>query len=174
MNTSIKRPLILAMLGVALILGFYGHPTFARDEVCVYDERDWKGGRFCTTHSIRNLADEDWNDDIASIEVDPGLEVILYEHADYRGRSVRVLEDADHIRHGLDHDVSSMEIIRPGEDNHHQSRGNKPHAHHPANDGWQLQQFCNCKTHKRCYVRSTGGGHEVGECLFDCPQGCKG
>ena len=88
MKRSNKLPLIASMLSVAMVLGMFGSPASARDEVCVYDERDWRGDRFCTAHSIRNLADEDWNDDIASIEVDEGLEVILYEHADYRGRSV--------------------------------------------------------------------------------------
>lgn len=174
MNTSTKPILIATMLGMTLILGLHWSPAQARDEVCVYDERDWKGDQFCTADSIRNLADEDWNDDIASIEVDQGIEAILYEHADYQGRSVRVMEDADHIRHGLDHEVSSLKIVRPGEENHHRSRGDKPHAHHPASQGWQLQQYCNCRTHKRCYVKKTNGGHKVGECLFDCPQGCKG
>jgi len=173
-NTCVKTPLIVTVFGVALVLGMYGDEASARDEVCVYDEKDWKGDRFCTGESVPNLADEDWNDAIASIEVDEGVEVILYENADYKGRSVRVMEDADHIRHGLDHDVSSLEIVRPGEENHHQSRGDKPHTQYPAGDGWQLQQFCNCNTQKRCYVKKTNAGHEVGECLFDCPQGCKG
>ena len=174
MNTS-GNPLIRrAMLSVVLVLGLNSGPASARDEVCVYDHRGWKGDGFCTADSVGNLADEDWNDDIASIEVDEGMEGILYENANYQGRSVRVMEDADHIRHGLDHNVSSLEIVRPGEENHHQSRGDEPHTNYPASEGWQLQQFCNCQTQKRCYVKKTSGGHDVGECLFDCPQGCKG
>ncbi len=168
------NPLIKGiLLSLVLVLISLSSLALARDEVCFYDQRDWKGDRFCTTESIRNLADEDWNDDIASIEVDEGIEVILYEDSNFRGQSLRVLEDADHIRHGLDHEVSSLEIIRPGHDNHHQSRGDEPHARYAASDGWKLQQFCNCKTNKRCYVRQAGGKREVGECLFDCPQGCK-
>ena len=175
MNTSINTPLKVTMLGMALILGLYWSPAQARDEVCVYDDRDFNGDRFCTGDSIRNLADEGWNDDIASIEVDRDVEVVLYEHADYQGRSVRVLDDADHIRNGLDHEVSSLKIIRPGgEDHHHRSTNHESHPQYPASQGWQLQQFCNCRTHKRCYVKKTGSGHEVGECLFNCPQGCKG
>jgi len=169
------NPLIrVTIFSVVLVLGLYCGLASARDEVCVYDQKDWKGDRFCTEDSIRNLADEDWNDDIASIEVEKGTEVILYEDSNFRGRSVRVMEDADHIRHGLDHGVSSLEIIRPGHENHHQSRGDKPHVNYPADQGWQLQQYCNCRTKKRCYVRQTSAGREVGECLFECPQGCKG
>ena len=174
MNSSFGLTARAIMLGLALILASFWGSASARDEVCVYDERDWKGDRFCTSESIGNLADEDWNDDIASLEVDEGLEVILYENANFRGRSVRVMEDVDHIRHGLDHEVSSMKIIRHGEEDHHGSRGDKPHNNYPASDGWQLQQFCNCQTQKRCYVKKTHSGHEVGECLFDCPSGCKG
>ena len=66
----------VSILSVLLILGLYSGLASARDEVCFYDQRDWKGDRFCTSESIRNLADEDWNDDIASIEVDEGIEVI--------------------------------------------------------------------------------------------------
>ncbi len=163
----------VSFFGVLLILGLSCSLAAARDSVCVYSERDWKGERFCTNDSIRNLADEGFNDEIASIEVDEGLEVMLYEDSNFRGQSLRVMEDADHIRHGLDHEVSSIEIIRPGHDNHHQSRGDNPHPQYAASDGWKLQPFCNCKTNKRCYVRETGGKREVGECLFDCPQGCK-
>ncbi|MGI9535599.1 MAG: peptidase inhibitor family I36 protein [Desulfocapsaceae bacterium] len=174
MNTS-TNPLIKgAMLSVLLIFGSFCSLASASDEVCVYDQTDWQGDRFCTEDSIRNLKDEGWNDDIASIEVDQGIEVILYEDSNFRGRSVRVMEDADHIRHGLDHAVSSLEIIRPGHENHHQSRGDKAHVSYPASQGWKLQQYCNCKTKKRCYVRQANGKREVGECLFDCPKGCKG
>jgi len=142
LSTSLKW---VSILSVLLILGLYSGLASARDEVCVYDQRDWKGDRFCTSESIRNLADEDWNDDIASIEVDEGIEVILYEDSNFRGQSLRVMEDADHIRH----------------------------ARYAASDGWKLQQYCNCKTNKRCYIRQANGKREVGECLFDCPQGCK-
>ena len=173
MNTSITPFIKGTILSVVLVLGLSCGLASARDEVCVYDQRDWKGDRFCTTESIRNLADEGWNDDIASIEVDQGTEVILYEDSNFRGRSVRVMEDADHIRHGLDHEVSSIEILRPGHDNHHQSRGNQEHVKYPASKGWKLQQYCNCRTNKRCYVRNSDGKREVGECLFDCPKGCK-
>ena len=172
MNRSINPLTMGTMLSVILLLGLSCGMASARDEVCVYDQKDWEGDRFCTSDSIRNLKDEGWNDDIASIEVDQGTEVILYEDSNFRGRSVRVMEDADHIRHGLDHEVSSLEIIRPGHENHHQSRGDKPHVKYPASEGWQLQPHCNCGTKKRCYLRQTSSGREVGECLYDCPQGC--
>lgn len=162
LNNSLTKVIILCLV---LVFGLYCGSASARDGVCVFDKEDWKGDRFCTEDSIRNLADEDWNDKIASIEVDQGIEVILYEDSNFRGSSVRVVEDADRIRHGLDHEVSSLEIIRPGDEN--------PHVSYPASQGWQLQQYCNCRTKKRCYVRQTSGGREVGECLFDCPQGCK-
>lgn len=85
--TSIIAVLWVSILSVLLILGLYSGLASARDEVYVYDQRDWKGDRFCTSESIRNLADEDWNDDIASIEVDEGIEVILYEDSNFRGQS---------------------------------------------------------------------------------------
>ena len=174
MNTFTIPVIKVTVLSLVFVLGLYSGPASARDEVCVYDQRDWQGDRFCTSESIRNLSDENWNDDIASIEVDQGLEVILYEDSNFRGRSVRVMEDADHIRHGLDHEVSSLEIIRPGHENHHQTRGDKTHVRYPASEGWKLQEYCNCRTNKRCYVKHSGSKREVGECLFDCPKGCKG
>ena len=173
MNALIHHFTRVSILSTLLILGLLCGLASARDQVCVYDQRDWQGDRFCTSDSVRNLKDENWNDDIASIEVDQGVEVILYEDSNFRGRSVRVMEDADHIRHGLDHAVSSLEIIRPGHENHHQTRGDKEHVRYAASAGWKLQPLCNCKTNKRCYVRQAGGKREVGECLFDCPQGCK-
>ncbi len=163
----------ITILSVGLIFVFFSSLASAHDEVCVYDQEDYRGDRFCTSDSIRNLKDENWNDDIASIEVERGMEVILYEDSNFRGRSLRVMEDHDYIGHGLDHAVSSLEIIRPGHENHHQSRGDKPHVNYPSNDGWKLQQYCNCKTKKRCYVKQTSSGRQVGECLYDCPQGCK-
>ena len=173
MKRSINFLIGVKVLTLVMLLGLSCGLAAARDSVCVYDQRDWQGDRLCTDDSIRNLADEGWNDEIASIEVDEGVEVILYEDSNFRGQSVRVMEDADHIRHGLDHEVSSIEIIRPGHENHHQSRGDTPHPRYAASDGWKLQPFCNCKTNKRCYVRQKDGKREVGECLFDCPQGCK-
>ena len=163
----------ITILSVGLIFVFFSSLASARDEVCVYDEEEYRGDRFCTSDSIRNLKDENWNDDIASIEVERGMEVILYEDSNFRGRSLRVMEDHDYIGHGLDHAVSSIEIIQPGHENHHQSRGDKPHVNYPSNDGWKLQAYCNCKTKKRCYVRQANGKREVGECLYDCPKGCK-
>ncbi len=173
MKTSINPLIRVTMLSLVLVFGLSCGLASARDEVCVYDQEDYRGDRFCTSDSIRNLKDENWNDDIASIEVERGMEVILYEDSNFRGRSLRVMEDHEYIGHGLDHAVSSIEIIRPGHENHHQSRGDKPHVNYPSNDGWKLQQYCNCKTKKRCYVRQAGGKREVGECLYDCPQGCK-
>ncbi len=173
MNT-LTNPLIKGTIfSLVLVLGLYCGLASARDEVCVYDQKNWKGDRFCTSESIRNLANEDWNDDIASIEVAKGIEVILYEDRNFQGRSLRMMEDADHIRHGLDHEVSSLEIIRHGHDNHHQNRGDKPHVRYPASEGWKLQEYCNCRTSKRCYVKHSGSKRKVGECLFDCPNGCK-
>lgn len=173
MKRSINSLIGVKILSVILLLGLSCSLAAARDSVCVYNQRDWQGDRFCTDDSIRNLADKGWNDEIASIEVDQGIEVILYEDSNFRGQSLRVMEDADHIRHGLDHEVSSIEIIRPGNENHHQSRGDAPNPRYAADQGWKLQPYCNCKTNKRCYVREAGGKREVGECLYDCPQGCK-
>ncbi len=173
MKTSINPLFRVTMLSLVLIFGLSCGLASARDEVCFYDQEDYRGDRFCTSDSIRNLKDENWNDAIASIEVERDMEVILYEDSNFRGRSLRVMEDHEYLGHGLDHAVSSIEIIRPGHENHHQSRGDKPHVNYPASQGWQLQQYCNCKTKKRCYVRQANGKREVGECLFDCPQGCK-
>ncbi len=173
MNFASKSLPNLLALGAIVLLGSIWNPALARDEVCVYDERNWRGDRFCTSESIRYLDDEGWNDDIASIEVERGLEVILYEDFDFQGPSLRVYHDEDHIGHGLDHKVSSLKIVRSGDDDHHRSRGDDSHSRYSSSDGWELQQFCNCKTHKRCYVKHSGSGREVGECLFDCPHGCK-
>jgi len=58
------NPLIrVTIFSVVLVLGLYCGLASARDDVCVYDQKDWKGDRFCTEDSIRNLADEDWNDE---------------------------------------------------------------------------------------------------------------
>ena len=77
MNIFINPLIKVIMLSAIFVLGSLCSQAFARDEVCVYDQRDWQGDRFCTSESIRNLSDEDWNDDIASIEVDQGVEVIF-------------------------------------------------------------------------------------------------
>ena len=113
METSINPLIKVTMLSLVLVFGLSCGLASAREEVCVYDQEDYRGDRFCTSDSIRNLKDENWNDDIASIEVDRDMEVILYEDSNFRGRSLRVMEDHDYIGHGLDHAVSSIEIIRP-------------------------------------------------------------
>jgi hypothetical protein len=180
----------------------HGPYAFARDEVCFYDEPDYDGEHFCTSHSIRNLANDDWNDDISSMELYGDIEVVLFEHADYRGRSHHYTRDTGRIRGRLDNEASSLKIIGYGgyrwekenidrsqgrydwEENSYdtgrsrseyykhsgESSNNHKVLNKESNDGWQLQQFCNCRTGKRCYVK----GHSVGQCVFQCPSGCKG
>ena len=90
MKTSINPLIRVTMLSLVLVFGLTCGLASARDEVCVYDQEDYRGDRLCTSDSIRNLKDKNWNDDIASIEVERDMEVILYEDSNFRGRSLRV------------------------------------------------------------------------------------
>ncbi len=170
MNLYIKLPLMALMLSAALIAGLYSNSASAQNEVCVYDKKDYKGDEFCTARSIPNLADEDWNDDIASVEIRGNVEVILYENADYKGKSTRLSGDTSRLRGSMENNVSSIKIVSAGGDGGDAADGGDAlSSMYPASQGWQLQQFCSCKTGKRCYVRGT----EVGQCVLACPSGCK-
>jgi len=169
MKTYIKLPFMAVMLSAALITGLYSNSASARDEVCVYEKKDYEGDEFCTAHSISNLAEVDWNDDISSIELRGDIEVILYKNADYRGKSTRLSGDTSHLRNGMDNKASSLKIVSADGGGNDGSAGNSLSNKYPANQGWRLQQYCSCNSGKRCYVR----GQEVGECVFECPSGCK-
>ena len=69
----------------------------------------------------------------------------------------------------MDHNVSSIKIVSADGGGNDGNGDNALSNKYPASQGWQLQQYCSCKSGKRCYVR----GHEVGECVFECPSGCK-
>ena len=57
MNIRTSNTLLVFMaLGLIFMAALHGPYAFARDEVCFYDEPDYDGEHFCTSHSIRNLA----------------------------------------------------------------------------------------------------------------------
>ena len=87
---------------MVLIFGTLIPDARARDEVCVYDKKDYKGEEFCTSRDIPNLGDYGWNDKISSISVNGDADLILYVNSDYKGKSIEYSGDVSRIRGGLD------------------------------------------------------------------------
>ena len=168
MKTELRIAVVVFYLG--LFVGLFSSSAVARDEVCVYEDKDYKGDELCLSRSITNLADEGWNDAISSIEIHGNKEVILYEHADYKGKSLHLSGSTSNLRRGMDDNVSSIEIVGSNSSTQEvKDGGDTLSSKYPASQGWRLQQYCNCATGKRCYVR----GGEVGACIKECPSGCK-
>lgn len=173
-----SRPFALrSILCLPLLLTVYSHNANARDEVCVYDKKDYNGEEFCTTRSIPNLDDYGWNDSISSLSVNGNATVILYRNANFKGNSIQYSGDTSRLRGRMDNEVSSLRIVVGGVventgSSNSNSSGNQS-SQYPASEGWQLQTYCNCASGKRCYVRRRSGQTEVGACTFECPSGCK-
>jgi hypothetical protein len=113
------------------------------------------------------------NDRISSLTVRGNAVGVLYENADYRGKSVDYYGDVSRIGGGLDDQASSLEVIIGGAGSNAGADAAGGNAQYPASEGWQLQVYCNCATGKRCFVRQRNGQSEVGACVFECPSGCK-
>jgi hypothetical protein len=159
------------ILGMVLIFGTLIHDATARDEVCVYDKKDYEGEEFCTSRDIPNLGDYGWNDKISSVSVSGDADLILYEHSDYKGESIEYSGDVSRIRGGLDNEASSLRVVTGGGGT--SGTAVDQNSPYPQSEGWQLQPYCSCASAKRCYVRKRNGQREVGQCVFECPNGCK-
>ena len=174
-----RLPGLRSILCLSILLSVYSQNTNARDEVCVYEEKNYNGEEFCTTRSIANLEDYGWNDSISSLSVGGNANVILYKNANFRGKSIQYSGDTSRLRGGMDNEVSSLKVVVGGvEENTGTSSGSSnnqsnPGSQYPASEGWKLQVYCNCASGKRCYVRRRSGQTEVGACIFECPSGCK-
>ena len=171
------RPFALrSTLCLFILFCVHSNNANARDEVCVYEKKDYDGEEFCTTRSVANLDDYGWNDSISSVSVNGNAEVILYKNANFRGKSVQYSGDTSRLRGGMDNETSSLRIVVGGvvENTGSSSNGgSNQSSQYPASEGWQLQTYCNCASGKRCYVRRHSGQTEVGACTFECPSGCK-
>ena len=162
-----------AALGTVLVFGSITYAA-ARDEVCVYTEKDYEGEEYCTSKSVPNLDDYDLNDKISSLSVRGNATAVLYKNADYRGKSIEYTGDVSRIGGGMDDQASSLEVYAGGaapssSDGADAADGGQ----YPASQGWQLQTYCSCSSGKRCYVRKRNGQTEVGACVSECPSGCK-
>ena len=168
---SILKPYgIFSILGIVLIFGTLIHDARARDEVCVYDKKDYKGEEFCTSRDIPNLDDYGWNNKISSVSVSGDADLILYKYSDYKGEYIEYSGDVSRIRGGLDNEASSLRIMTGGMA---ASGAADQNSLYLESEGWQLQPYCSCASGKRCYVRKRNGQREVGQCVFECPNGCK-
>ena len=157
------------VLCFGLFAAAFSSSSLARNEACVYDKKEYEGDELCLSKSVSNLADEGWNDAISSIEIHGDTEVILYEHEDYKGKSLHLTGSASSLRRGMDDNVSSIEIVGTNGGEQGGTSGDALSNKYPASQGWRLQKYCNCASGKRCYVRNG----EVGGCVTACPSGCK-
>jgi len=85
---SLKRLMVLAALSVAAYL-----PTGAFANATVYQHCNFKGQRISLAPGNYDLKDLERrgvrNDDISSLQVRPGYEIIIYQHHRFGGRSLK-------------------------------------------------------------------------------------
>ena len=116
---TIMRKMVAAILGIPLILAFFpGLNGYAgRPRVTVYQHCEFKGyyvslsvGSY-ETSTLRRLGMR--NDDISSIRIPGGLQVILYQHDRFQGRGWAFSRDiacfGDYP--GLNDTISSIRVF---------------------------------------------------------------
>jgi len=94
-------------------------------EVCVYEDRNYEGGRRCFTHDVHDFARLGINDKVSSITVHGNYEVTLYTNENFTGQSDVFSHSTRYVGNKLNDRVSSMRIRKLDGDRSSDHRGRK-------------------------------------------------
>ncbi|NJK43762.1 MAG: hypothetical protein HC933_05310, partial [Pleurocapsa sp. SU_196_0] len=104
-----------SVVNVSVNIGGVVNPT---GPVCFYENANFGGERFCSDKES-NWVGAVWNDRISSVKVASGYQVVLYQHTNFGGTTVKLTGDNANLSNvGFDNVTSSFVvskvIIDPG------------------------------------------------------------
>ena len=96
-----------------LMAGFFLFCSVAQAQqgVCVYKDNHYEGPRRCFENNIRSFARLDMNDQISSFQIHGNVDVIFFEHHNYKGANKRFSGDQSVLFDGMNDNFSSMKIV---------------------------------------------------------------
>ena len=113
-----------------LIIGslFFSASAQAKQGVCVYKDSEYEGPRRCFENNIRSFGELGINDQISSFQIHGNVDIIFYEHKNFRGNSKRFSNDQSRLTNGMNDNFSSMKIVRSNRHAQWGDRGNWGYA----------------------------------------------
>ncbi len=84
-------------------------PRPGRDEVCFYENTNFRGDSFCARPGDNLARLGRWNDEISSIRVRGFAEALVCEDSNFRGRCIIISRDVSNLR-GANDEISSIRV----------------------------------------------------------------
>ena len=116
---------------------FFSATAQAQQGVCVYKDSHYEGPRRCFEDNIRSFSKLGMNDQISSFQIHGNVDIIFYEHSNFKGGNKRFSNGQSVLNDGLNDNFSSMKIVK----SRNQSRwGDRGHwgnqGYNDGNNGW--------------------------------------
>ena len=84
----------------------------AQQGVCIFKDSNYEGPRRCFENNIRDFDRLGINDQASSFQVHGDVDIVFYEHVDYKGANKRFQSDQSFLTDGMNDNFSSMKIVK--------------------------------------------------------------
>ncbi|HEV7782006.1 MAG TPA: hypothetical protein VGO58_12120 [Chitinophagaceae bacterium] len=158
MSKKIALPVILLFLCIT---------TFAQNNIGLFEECNYAGRKYyLTPGSYKGYSMQIPNDRLSSMQIPNGMRITIYEHDDFKGKSVTYTSSVACLADGWNDNTSSMVVENLTYNNNNNNNNNYPNNNYPnnyyGNDYVTFYNDCYSKGYSQSLRPGTYYGNQLG------------